>query len=226
MKARFLFLILLLPLLAATTGCVVGDGSGMNKVNGSINVEAGQTPQDASTVNGSIKVADGAKVEEASTVNGSITLGSRAMAKSANTVNGSIRLQDGARVAKNIESVNGALKLAAGAEVAGNATNINGHITIDGAHVGGGLETVDGDIDVTGNAGVDGGILVHRPDAGWFHFGSGRDPQIVIGPGATVNGTLKFERAVKLYVSDRAHVGKIVGATPIKFTGEQPPDGE
>ena len=222
MKAR---LFLLLPLLLLTSACVAGDdsGSGMDKINGSVNVEAGQPPGDASTVNGSIHVADNAKIEDASTVNGSISLGAHSSAKSANTVNGSIKLADGAQVSKGIESVNGALTLSPGADVAGHATNVNGHITVDGAHVGAGLETVDGDIDVTGNALVDGGIVVRKPDSnGWFHFGIDRPPVVTIGPGATVNGTLKFEREVKLYVSDRAHVGQIVGATPIRFTGEQP----
>src|SRR5690348_1937391 len=221
MKARFL--LVLLPLLF-TTACVAGDDgdSGMDKVNGSIHVEAGQAPQDASTVNGSIRLADNAKVEDASTVNGSITLGEHATAKSADTVNGSIKLGEGAQVAKGIESVNGALTLATGAEVAGHVSNVNGHISVDGAHVGGGIETVDGDMDITGNARVDGGILVHKPDTGWFHFGNERVPVVTIGPGATVNGTLKFERKVKLYVSDKAHVGQIVGATPVKFTGDQP----
>ena len=222
MKSR---LFLLLPLLLLTTACVAGDdnGSGMDKVNGSITVEAVQPAGNASTVNGSIHVESNAKIEDASTVNGSISLGAHASAKSADTVNGSIKLDEGAQVAKGIESVNGALTLSSGADVAGRASNVNGHITIDGAHVGGGLETVAGDIDVTGNARVDGGILVHKPDSsGWFHFGIERPPVVTIGPGATVNGTLKFEREVKLYVSDKAHVGQIVGAKPIAFTGEQP----
>src|SRR5579885_3073801 len=191
MKAR---LFLLLPLLLLTTACVAGDDSdsGMDKINGSVNVEAGQPAGNASTINGSIHVADNAKIEDASTVNGSISLGARASAKSANTVNGSIKLDAGAQVAKGIESVNGALTLSPGAGVGGHATNVNGHISLDSAHVGGGLETVDGDIDITGNSRVDGGILVHKPDNGWFHFGIERVPVVTIGPGATVNGTLQF----------------------------------
>ncbi|HWG10846.1 MAG TPA: hypothetical protein VN693_05035 [Rhodanobacteraceae bacterium] len=221
MKLR---LLLLLPLLVSTTACVAGDDSnGTSKINGSVHVEAGQAPSDASSVNGSIEVAANARVEDASTVNGSISLGDHAAAKSADTVNGGVSLDDGAQVSGNIESVNGALKLSPGAAVGGHATNVNGHITIDGAHVGGQVETVDGDIDITGNARVDGGLLVHKPDSGWFHFGIDRDPVVTIGPGATVNGTLKFERPVKLYVSDRATVGQIVGATPVKFSGDQPP---
>lgn len=219
MKLR---LLLLLPLLVSTTACVAGDDSGTSKVNGSVHVEAGQAPSDASTVNGSVEVAANAKVEDANTVNGSISLGDHATAKSASTVNGAVTLDNGAQVGGNIESVNGALNLSPGAAVGGHATNVNGHITIEGAHVGGQIETVAGDIDITGNARVDGGILVHKPDNGWFHFGIDRDPVVTIGPGATVNGTLKFERSVKLYVSDRATVGQIVGATPIKFSGDQP----
>ena len=221
MKSCFL---LLLPLLAITTACVAGDddGSGMDKVNGSIHVAAGQAPQDASTVNGSIRVADNAKIEDGSTVNGSIRLGEHAGAKSLSTVNGGISLADGAQVAQGIESVNGALTLDSGADVSGHASNVNGHIGVNGAHIGGGIETVDGDVDITGNARVDGGLLVHKPDSSFFNFGISRVPHIVIGPGATVNGTLKFEREVKLYVSDKAHVGRIVGATPVKFSGEQP----
>lgn len=219
MKAR---LILLLPLLVSTTACVAGDDSGTSKVNGSVHVEAGQAPSNANTVNGSIEVAANARVEDASTVNGSVTLGDHASAKSADTVNGAVTLGSGAQVSGNIESVNGGLNLSPGATVGGHAGNVNGHIAIDGAHVGGQVETVGGDIDITGNARVDGGLLVHKPDNGWFHFGIDRDPVVTIGPGATVNGTLKFERTVKLYVSDRATVGQIVGATPIKFSGDQP----
>ena len=46
---------------------------------------------------------------------------------------------------------------------------------------------------------------------------------VVIGPGAVVQGTLKFEREVKLLVSDRAKIGVVEGATAIKFSGEHPP---
>ena len=47
---------------------------------------------------------------------------------------------------------------------------------------------------------------------------------IVIGPGATVNGELRFEREVNLYVSNRASVGSVTGATAIPFSGDLPPN--
>lgn len=213
MKLR---LLILLPLLVCTTACVAG-------VNGSVDVAAGQPVRDASTVNGSIHIEPNAKIAEGSTVNGSITLGDHATAQSLTTVNGHVTVDNGARVAKGIETVNGALSVAQGAQVTGDATNVNGHISVEGGHIGGGIETVNGDIDITGNAVVDSGLIVRKNESE-FNF-SNRIPRVVIGPGATVNGTLKFERPVQLYVSNSAHVGQIVGATPVKFSGEQPPAG-
>jgi len=48
-------------------------------------------------------------------------------------------------------------------------------------------------------------------------------PRIVIGPGATVQGDLRFERTVRLFVSDKATIGPVTGATPIPFSGDIPP---
>jgi hypothetical protein len=82
-------------------------------------------------------------------------------------------------------------------------------------------------MDITGNAVVDGGIKVKKPeDNGVFgiHFGNDNIPRIVIGPGATVNGPLTFERQVQLYISDQAHVsGPITGAQAVKYSGATPP---
>jgi len=33
---------------------------------------------------------------------------------------------------------------------------------------------------------------------------------------------LAFERPVKLYVSDKATIGPVPGATPVRFSGERP----
>jgi len=44
----------------------------------------------------------------------------------------------------------------------------------------------------------------------------------VIGPHAVVQGTLEFRRDVVLQVSDSAQIGPVKGATPVKFSGQQP----
>jgi cytoskeletal protein CcmA (bactofilin family) len=49
------------------------------------------------------------------------------------------------------------------------------------------------------------------------------DPTIIIGPGAEVQGELRFERNVHLFVSDHATIGLVTGATAVTFSGDSPP---
>jgi hypothetical protein len=100
--------------------------------------------------------------------------------------------------------------------------NVNGKIELTAAHVAGGIKTVNGSISIFGASHVEGGILVHKSTGELIHFGNDV-PRIEIGPGAVVQGDLRFEREVKLYVSDRATIGPVTGATPIPFTGNTPP---
>jgi hypothetical protein len=209
---------------ANVNGDVTATESGAGTVNGSIHVPAGQHSGAVGTVNGSIRIDDGATVGPARTVNGGIDVGAHATADSVSTVNGHVTLGAGAHVSHEITSVNGAMDLESGADVGGGLKNVNGQITLKTAHVGGGLTTVGGDIDVAGESRVEGGILVQEP-GGWFGGSSQRPrkPRIVIGPGAVVRGNLRFEREVELFVSERATVGPITGATAIRFAGDRPP---
>ncbi|HZF24761.1 MAG TPA: hypothetical protein VEZ88_00755 [Steroidobacteraceae bacterium] len=213
----------LLVMMLALSGVACDIEDGNDKVNGSINVAAGQAADNASTVNGAIHVASSAAVKHAETVNGSITIGDQATADSAETVNGSITIGTNAHVTGDISSVNGSLTLQKGADVAGKLENVNGRFDLDAAHVGGGIRTVTGDITVGADSRVEGGITVEQPSGGFNISFSKSVPVVIIGPGATVQGPLKFEREVKLYVSDRATIGEVTGATPIKFSGDQPP---
>jgi predicted acyltransferase (DUF342 family) len=206
---------LALPLLAAAQ-----DGD-IDKINGSVQVEAGQKVGDVSTVNGAVRIADGASVHKASTVNGSVELGSKTQASELSSVNGSITLGGTSHVSGEVTAVNGALHLAPGSDVSGKLGNVNGAIVLDAAHVGGGIDTVSGDITVGANSRVEGGILVDKP-SGWFNWNSSRAPVIVIGPHAVVLGTLEFRRDVVLKVSDSAQIGPVKGATPVKFSGAMP----
>ncbi|HEU4669770.1 MAG TPA: hypothetical protein VFR91_03650 [Dyella sp.] len=193
----------------------------IDKVNGSVHVEAGTQAGDASTVNGSVHVEDGATVRKASTVNGSVELGDKAQASEVGTVNGAVTLGAGAHVSGKVEAVNGAIRLGKGADVGGRVSNVNGAISLDAAHVGGGLGTVSGDITVGADSRVEGGLLVEKP-GGWFHWGNHRPPHVVIGPHAVVQGTLEFRREVVLEVSDSAQIGPVKGATPVTFHGDTP----
>jgi acyl-[acyl carrier protein]--UDP-N-acetylglucosamine O-acyltransferase len=194
----------------------------VSKVNGTAEVAAGQHVGNVSTVNGSVRIGDKAVVQKASTVNGAVELGSGATATIVKTVNGSLTLHDGAQVSQEVSNVNGRVKLERGADVKGHLSNVNGEVSLDGAHVGGGIETVNADVTIGENSKVEGGLLVKKPKMNWFGSNEDRKPKIVIGPHAVVQGNLTFERDVDLYVSDSATVGKIEGATAKKFAGSAP----
>ena len=213
----------LLALLVTVCSCGVSvNGDESHKINGSVHVEAGKPAGSAETVNGSIHVDPNANVTQAATVNGSIHIGAHATAASAKTVNGAITLDDGARITGNVESVNGTLTLHDAADVAGSVKNVSGRIELSGARVAGGVRTVSGDISIQGASKVEGGIVVEKP-GGSVVLG-GDIPRIVIGPGASVQGNLRFEREVHLYVSDKATVGPVTGATAVAFSGDSPPN--
>ncbi len=218
------FALALTGVLIVLAGCDAPDtGNQLKKINGSVHVAAGTAPQAAGTVNGDIHIDDNAAVTDANTVNGGIQLGSNASASTLNTVNGSITVGSNSHVAKDAASVNGSVTLRGGADVLGSVSNVNGKIDLAAAHVAGGIKTVAGDIAIHGPSHVEGGILVEK-NTRLIHFGSGL-PRVEIGPGATVQGELRFEREVKLYVSDKATIGPVTGATPIPFTGDTAPAG-
>lgn len=213
-----------LCILAFLPACDRSDeGSATQNVNGSVHIAAGGAPTSADTVNGNIRIDDNATVTSVNTVNGGIHLGSHATADSLNAVNGNMTLEAGAHVAKSAECVNGSITLRNGAEVSGTVANVNGKIELSTAHVGGGIKTVNGNISIFGASRVEGGILVQK-NGSLIRFGNDV-PRIEIGPGAVVQGDLRFERDVKLYVSDRATIGPITGTTAIPFSGDAPPPG-
>ena len=236
MTRTFWALLLAVPLLAAADGNI-------SKVNGTIRVEAGQAAGDVGTVNGSVTIEDGASAQEVETVNGSVTLGDRATvqqietvnggirmgaetrAESIDTVNGSLKLGPGAQISGDVEAVNGSISLAKGSDIRGRLENVNGRMELESAHVGGGLETTNGSITVGRGSRIEGGILVEKP-RGTNWLGTRKRPVIIIGPDTVVQGELKFEHEVDLYVSDSAKIGPVTGATAIKFAGEEPNSGD
>ena len=189
-------------------------------VNGPVEVLAGTTAEGATTINGSVTVGDGAKVGEAATVNGGVRVGANVTAQSARTVNGGVGIGSGTRIARDVETVNGGIDLGKGADIGGAVRNVNGNIRINGAHVSKGITTFTGDIDVGHGSHIEGGIHVQKPDFG--NESANHIPRVVIGGESVVEGTLKFDREVKLLVSDTAKIGNVEGATPQLFGGDDP----
>jgi DUF4097 and DUF4098 domain-containing protein YvlB len=207
--------------LSAAPGTVGAHDIETMKVLGSIDIGQGEHTGDLSTVNGSVHIGANAVVGQARTVNGSVHMESHATASELNSVNGAIDVQDGGHVNGNVHTVNGALHVENGADVSGNLRNVNGGIHVEGAHVGGSIGTVSGDIDLGPNARIDGDVVIK--DNSGSHWEQEHVPHVVIEPGTVVKGRLRFERKVVLYVSDRATIGPVEGAEVLKFSGDHPP---
>jgi hypothetical protein len=211
--------------LAVAMGPALADGPDIDKVNGSITAEAGQQYGSLGTVNGSIRVEAGAVVEDVETVNGSIRVAENATADSLETVNGSIKVAPGVQVGRDVETVNGSVFVDRGGRIGGDVETVNGAIGLVDTDVAGDIATVNGDVTVGVGSHVRGGLTVTKPGNNWMpiSIGKRRPPRIVIGPEARVDGTLRFEREVRLYVHRSAVIGPVEGAAAVRYDGDRAP---
>ena len=218
---RSLLVLALALSLGATSAYAHDEGGSISKVNGGITAEAGQQYQDLETVNGGISVRSRAVADDVSTVNGGITLEDDARVHSVTTVNGGIHAGERVQVAGDAETVNGGLRLDFNSRVGGDVSTVNGGITIKQTQVDGQVRTSNGDITIGAKSVVRGGIWVEKPHG--ISFGKQRVPRIVIGPQATVQGTLRFDREVELFVHPSAKIGTVAGAKVQTWTTTLPP---
>lgn len=199
------------------------DGHDISRVNGGIRTDAGQTYGDIETVNGGIDLARGTIAGDVSTVNGGIDVGEQVRVKSLETVNGGIDAGRDLQVSDDIDTVNGGIHLAPGTRVGDEVATVNGRIDLDHTTVGGQVHTVSGDVIVGEGSLVRGGLLVEKPHGMSWSWNKPTIPRIVIGPNAEVQGELRFEREVELFVHTTAKIGKVTGATPRSYTDRLPP---
>ena len=198
--------------LALALGLSIAAGSAFadsprskSKVLGSITAQAGQSYGSLDSVNGGISIERGATVQ------------------SAETVNGGIRIEDDSEVSGSLETVNGAIRIGARSVVTRDAETVNGSIRLDGGTVRGTLRTVNGDLLLMAGA-TAGGIEVEEPNRGWWNWGAEKLPRVVIGAGSKVTGPMVFKREVKLFVHESARIGEVLGATPVRFSGDEAPE--
>lgn len=187
------------------------DGNSITNVNGEVVAAEGQTYDRLSTVNGQVHVARGVTANEAKTVNGQVLIEQNVKLGKASTVNGQLQVGEGSTIEHEVSTVNGGIRLANRVRVGGDVTTVSGGIELDGAEVGGSLTTRNGDIELDDGAHVRGNINVKKKnDGGWSW---GKDDPIVVRICATcvVDGELRFERPVDLYVQPGAKIGKVIG---------------
>ena len=179
------------------------------------------------TVHGSIRIGERSKVGDVKTVNGDVLLAKGATASSVHSLDGAVQLEEDAKLVHGVSTAGGSIVLDDHADVAGRVSTADGEIRLMNAHVGGGIVTRRGNINVGSGSRVENGIRVKRSfclciDAGVFSNPRVANPRVIIGPGAVVQGPLIFERKVTLYVSDMATIGDVVGATSVRFSGVSP----
>jgi len=199
------------------------DENSIDHVNGSITAEAGHSYDDLSTVNGGISLEKGARAKDVSTVNGGLSLDDDVQVENLDTVNGGIHTGENCRIEKDAETVNGGIRITFHSRVGGDVSTVNGGITVQQTDIGGKVHTVNGDITIGAQSVVHGGIVVEKPHGFGVHWGKESKPRIVIGPNAEVDGELRFEREVELFVHSTAKIGKVTGATVQSYTDKLPP---
>ena len=203
------------------------ESDGASSVNGSVTVGAGAVVTGTlKTVNGKVRIAEDAEIRSASTVNGSLSVAENVNAENLSTVNGSISVGENSTVKGAVEAVNGRITLEQGAKVSENVGNVNGDILLEGSEVGGGVNTVSGDVDLRDAAVIRGDLLIEKPSMWSWGERKSRMPTITIGPGSRVDGNIILEREVKLYISETAEVGGVEGemsmSDAVRFSGKRP----
>ncbi len=196
---------------AASSASVAGDGRSITSVNGQVEAAPGETYETLSTVNGQVRVGRGVTAKEAKTVNGQILIEEDVKLGNASTVNGQLRIGAGSVISHEASTVNGGVKLAKRVRVGGDVSTVSGGIELDGAEVGGSLTTRNGDIELSDGAHVRGNINVKKKnDSGWS-WNKDEPIEVRICATCVVDGELRFERPVDLYVAPGARIGKVIG---------------
>jgi DUF4097 and DUF4098 domain-containing protein YvlB len=228
----FLVMLMAVPVYGASVNKSVkvaagSESTGESSVNGSISVGDGAVVTGGlGTVNGAIRVGDNAQIEDVETVNGSVTISSGVKSGSLSTVNGAVGIGANTTVDGVVEVVNGRITLDTGSSVSSNVENVNGDISLTGSEIGGDLTTVNGNIDLADASVIKGDITVEKPGGWSFGSNKSRMPEITIGPGSRVDGVIRLEREVKLFISESAKVGGVEGEMTmddaVRFSGERP----
>jgi hypothetical protein len=107
--------------------------------------------------------------------------------------------------------------------VAADLGNVNGDIELERSEVGGDVSTTNGDVELADGAVIAGDLIEEKP-GGWNN--SKGMLRIVIGPGSRIEGVIRLEREVKLYISESADVGGVEGVMSmddaVRFAGKRP----
>ncbi len=198
-------------------------GRDVHNVNGRVVIGAGMNANDVSTVNGRVTVENGATARSVHTVNGRVVLGgSETVVGSVDTVNGRIIATQGGEIGGTASTVNGRIELA-NVSVGRNVETNNGSINLFDVTVGENVESNRGDVRLE-NSIVERDLIIHHRNYGLLGLFNWRinHPEIIIGPGSQIKGSLIAREEIHLYVHETASVNNIIGADPVVYRGSRP----
>ncbi len=198
--------------------------------------------QDIEEHNNTVYVPRGMNVKDINTINGRVVLEGGASARSVSSVNGRVQVEGQGSYAGSVDTVNGRISAIEGGEIGGSATTVNGRINLDNVAVGRNVETSNGSIylvDATvgknietrngdvrlENSVVEQDLIIHsryRVSLLGFIDIKRERPEIIVGPGSEIKGSLIARADVRLYVHESAKIGNIIGADPVMYNGRLP----
>jgi len=184
-------------------------------------------------------VADEARVGAIDVGSGNVRLGSGVHTRRIDTGSGNVKGGAGAQIEGDIDTGSGSVNLGVGSKVgkidtgsgdvsleavavSGTINTGSGDIDLVDTAVSGSLETSRGNIELEGNTHINGDLIVRKDICSGFCNDDAEPSKIVIGASVRVQGEVKIERDVELWVHQNAQIGRVTGAEVKRFSGERP----
>ena len=201
---------------SAMRTAINGHGEAQHAVNQPIHAERGSRHGRLTSVNGGIHLAQGCRADLVRSVNGGVRTEESARVGELQLVNGRLRGGPNLRVSGPVRLTNGGASLQPGSHISGSLTSVNARVELNQTRLDGPYLGSNGDLDTGPGSHLQAGIhyrAVAEEDR------KRNTPEITIGAGSRVAGTLRFDRPVKLRVHRSARIGEVQGAQVEWFGG-------
>lgn len=178
-------------------------------VNQPIHTEPGSRHGRLTSVNGGIHLAQGSRAAMVRSVNGGVRTEDSVRISELQLVNGRLRGGPQLRVSGPVKLTNGGASLQPGSHITGSLTSVNARVELNQTRLDGPYLGSNGDLDTGPGSRLQSGIhyrAVAEEDR------QRNTPEVTIGAGSHVAGTLRFDRPVKLRVHRSARIGDVQGA--------------
>ena len=216
MKKSLIAGAILLVSSSILSGCVIHvgnanamEGSDFSSILGNIDIAAGKHAGDISSVNGNVEISEGGSADEVSIVNGDLEMEGHVTVGNVDIVNGDIAATSHLTVLEGMKSVNGNILIPQQSSIGGSIETVNGDIDMTDTSVKKSIETVSGDITLRGATHVGGDIVYHKTESSWTKF-SDDTPTLTVGHDAIIEGKIILHRPVTLKFDNQDLHQKVV----------------